>query len=163
MEQLLLDNLWLIVILAAAAVAILYLLLRPRQRVRLTDSAPLRPHMVDSRKEANDIASGGAAATSDVAGEILSAPVHDHLGSGVGEIDDFQRMKGVGPKFAQMLKAHGFLRFEQLAKLTADEMARLDADLGPFRGRITRDRIVEQAAFLARGDEDGFQQQFGKL
>jgi len=42
-------------------------------------------------------------------------------------------------------------------------MAILDEQLGAFRGRIQRDRIVEQAQFLERGDTDGFEQQFGKL
>ncbi len=43
------------------------------------------------------------------------------------------------------------------------EIERLDPQLGAFRGRIIRDRIVEQAAYLARGDIDGFEQRFGKL
>ena len=32
-----------------------------------------------------------------------------------------------------------------------------------FKGRITRDRWVEQAGYLARGDTAGFEAQFGKL
>ena len=51
----------------------------------------------------------------------------------------------------------------QLAHLTPTEVDRLDAQLGAFRGRIARDRIVEQADYLARGDIDGFEQRFGKL
>jgi predicted flap endonuclease-1-like 5' DNA nuclease len=47
--------------------------------------------------------------------------------------------------------------------LTPTEIERLDERLGTFRGRITRDRIVEQADYLARGDTDGFEQRFGKL
>ena len=62
-----------------------------------------------------------------------------------------------------LLHARGFTRFEQLAHLTAEEIELLDQQLGAVRGRITRDRIVEQAAYLARGDIDGFEQQFGKL
>ena len=57
----------------------------------------------------------------------------------------------------------GFYRFEQLAQLTPTEIERLDEQLGAFRGRITRDRIVEQADYLARDDIDGFEQRFGKL
>ena len=154
-------------ILAAVLViaAILYLLLRPRQRVTLSDQVPLRPHMAyrDSDKESNDVAAAGAAATSDVSGEIIDAPVHQYLNNGPGGVDDFQRMKGVGPKFAQLLQARGFTRYEQIARLSPDEVERLDAELGPFRGRLTRDRVAEQATYLARGDEDGFQQRFGKL
>ena len=139
-----------------------FLLLRPRQQVRLSDSAPIRPHMAhrDSPKEANDILSEAAAATGDVAGQIIDAPVHRHLAE---DGDNFLRMKGVGPKFADMLAARGFTRFEQLASLTTEEIERLDPQLGPFRGRVKRDRIVEQAHYLARGDQDGFEQTFGKL
>ncbi len=144
-----------------------YLIFRPRQRVRLTDSAPLRPHMTgharDSRREANDIASEAAAAASDVSGEIIGARVHKHLANGVDEADDFQRIKGVGPRLAEMLHARGFFHFEQLAHLTSHEIDLLDRQLGPFSGRIRRDRIVEQATYLARGDVDGFEQHFGKL
>ena len=140
-----------------------FLLFRPRQRVRLDDNTPVRPHMAhqDSAREKNDILSEAAAATGDVSGELIGAPVHAHLGE--GPADDFQRMKGVGPKFAELLKARGFVRFEQLGGLSAEEAERLDQALGPFRGRLKRDKIVEQAQYLAAGDEDGFQQRFGKL
>ena len=142
------------------------IIFRPRQRVRLTDSAPVRPHMAvgqDSAGEANDIASEAAAAACDVSGEILGAPVHRHLAADGGTVDDFQRIKGVGPRLADMLRTRGFMRFEQLAHLTHEEVAMLDDQLGPFRGRIARDRIVEQATYLARGDTDGFEEHFGKL
>lgn len=155
-------------ILVALVVALIVglLVLRPRQRVRLTDSAPVRPHMTanrDSPAEANDIASEAAAAACDVSGEIIGAPVHRHLAGGGETFDDLERIKGVGPKLGEMLRARGFMRFEQLAHLTSEEVDMLDDNLGPFRGRIRRDRIVEQAAYLARGDVDGFEQSFGKL
>jgi predicted flap endonuclease-1-like 5' DNA nuclease len=155
------------ILLAAIAIGAIigFLLLRRRQRVRLTDSAPIRPYMSnsqDSLREGNDVASEAAAAASDVAGEIIGAPVHAHLGNGP-DVDDFQRMKGVGPKLADALHARGFARFEQLAGLSGEEVERIDSQLGAFRGRIRRDRIVEQAQYLARGDQDGFEQRFGKL
>ena len=107
--------------------------------------------------------SEAAAATSDVTGELLAAPVHRKLSGGGDPADDLLLLKGVGPKFADALHALGFLRFEQLAHLGPTEVERLDAQLGAFRGRITRDRIVEQADYLARGDTDGFEQRFGAL
>ena len=162
-----LNDYWPAVLVALVIALIVGLLLfRPRQRVRLTDSAPIRPHMAAdrvSRKEADDIASEAAAATCDVSGEIIGAPVHRHLSAGEGPQDDFQRIKGVGPKLAELLQARGFARFEQLAHLTPEEVDILDEQLGPFRGRIRRDRITEQASYLARGDIDGFEQHFGKL
>lgn len=154
---------WLIVVVAALALA--FILLRPRQRVRLTDTAPLRPHMAAaaSPPEGRGIAGEAAAATSDLTGAIFRAPVHRELDGEAEPHDDFCRMKGVGPKFAEALRGAGFVRYEQLAHLTPTEVERLDARLGTFSGRLTRDRVVEQADYLARGDVDGFEQRFGKL
>ena len=155
---------WLIVILVALVLA--FILLRPKQRVTLTDSAPTRPHMTHQQKgppEGRGLAGEHAAAASDVTGELLRAPVHKHLDGEAGVHDDLARLKGVGPKFADALNGLGFVRFEQIANLTPTEIDRLDARLGTFAGRIARDRIVEQADYLARNDTDGFEQKFGKL
>jgi predicted flap endonuclease-1-like 5' DNA nuclease len=153
---------YIIGVLAIAIVGAL-ILARPRQRVRLTDSAPVRPHMVNRPREGRGLAGEAAAATSDVAGELFGAPVRRELDGHKSPADDFVVLKGVGPKFADALHAIGFDRFEQLASLSPAEVERLDAQLGAFSGRIVRDRIVEQAAYLARGDIDGYEQRFGKL
>jgi predicted flap endonuclease-1-like 5' DNA nuclease len=153
---------WLIAIVVVLALA--FLLLRPKQRVQLTDSAPVRPHMAQKRPpEGRGIAGEHAAAASDVTGDILRAPVHKKLDGEKEPHDDLCVMKGVGPKLAEALHDLGFKRYEQLAHLTPTEVERLDERVGTFRGRITRDRIVEQAGYLARGDRDGFEQKFGKI
>jgi predicted flap endonuclease-1-like 5' DNA nuclease len=72
-------------------------------------------------------------------------------------------LKGVGPKLAQKLNENGIIRFDQLAGLGTNEVAMLEEKLGPFRGRLSRDRVVEQASYLARGDTEGFEARFGKL
>jgi predicted flap endonuclease-1-like 5' DNA nuclease len=159
---------WILLLLAAIVLAIVaYLLLRPRQSVRLTDTAPVRPHMaqrrVPERGEGRGISDEVAAAASDVTGDILNARVHSNLPGASGPPDDLRRLKGVGPKLAEMLNERGIIRYEQIARLTPDEVERLDAALGAFRGRLTRDRVVEQADYLARGDIDGFENRFGKL
>jgi predicted flap endonuclease-1-like 5' DNA nuclease len=87
-----------------------------------------------------------------------SEPVHASDGA-----DDLTRMKGVGPKLAERLNALGVTRFAQLAALDPAEAAALDAQLGTFQGRIHRDRWIEQASFLARGDQAGYEAVFGKL
>ena len=43
------------------------------------------------------------------------------------------------------------------------DIARVDAQMGNFKGRIVRDRWVEQARLLADGDIAGFEATFGKL
>jgi predicted flap endonuclease-1-like 5' DNA nuclease len=157
---------WLLVVIAVAVVAILaFLLLRPRQRVQLSQSGtPVRPHM---RAKADHVGRGltdeAAAAVSDVSGEIISAPVHDNLPGGSGPPDDLTRLKGVGPKFAALLNGAGITRFDQLARLTDGDIDRLDKSLGAFSGRLGRDQVPLQADYLARGDQDGFEQRFGKL
>ena len=154
---------WWLIVAAVVVIGLLVVLLRPRQRVQLTDSAPVRPHMAQSAPvEGRGLVGEAAAATTDVAGQVLAAPVHDAL-EGRTNGDDLSMLKGVGPKFADALRAIGFQRFDQLARLTPAEIERLDAQLGAFRGRIARDRIVEQADYLARNDIDGFEQRFGKL
>ena len=149
------------------------LIFRPRQRVKLSDSAPVRPHMaVEQRRplpdavpprpthEGRGLVDEAAAAFGDVSGEILRANVHAEL---PGAADELQRLKGVGPKFANLLHSQGIFSFDQIARLTPNEVERIDAVMGAFRGRFARDRIVEQADYLARGDQDGYEQAFGKL
>ena len=154
---------WLIAIVVALVLA--FIVLRPKQRVQLTDSAPVRPHMAQAKRppEGRGLAGEAAAAASDMTGALFRAPVHQTLDGETDQRDDLCRLKGVGPKFADALHGLGFDRFEQIAALTPTEIERLDSRLGTFAGRITRDRIVEQADYLARGDSDGFEQKFGKL
>jgi len=83
--------------------------------------------------------------------------------SASGPPDNLQTMKGVGPKLAAQLNGAGVTRFDQLAALSPGEAAALDRQMGPFSGRIAKDRLVEQAAYLARGDTDGFEAAFGRL
>jgi predicted flap endonuclease-1-like 5' DNA nuclease len=154
---------WVIVILLALVLA--FILLRPKQRVQLTDSAPVRPHMAQQKRppEGRGIAAEAAAAASDLTGEILHAPVHRTRDGDKGPADDLCRLKGVGPKFADALHGIGFTRYEQIAALSPTEIERIDRQLGAFSGRLTRDRIIEQADYLARDDTDAFEQRFGKL
>jgi len=154
---------WWVIVIVVVALVLAFILLRPKQRVALTDSAPVRPHMPQSMaREGRGIAGEAAAATSDVSGAIISAPVHRALQGDIPR-DDLCLLKGVGPKFADALHAAGFFNFGQIAGLSPVEVDRLDEQLAAFRGRITRDRIVEQADYLARNDTDGFEQRFGKL
>jgi predicted flap endonuclease-1-like 5' DNA nuclease len=142
-----------------------YLFFRPRQRVKLSSDTPLRPHMTAAARtgEGRRFTDEAAAAASDVAGQILGARVHAELPGASGPPDDLQQLKGVGPKFAAMLNERGITRFDQIAKLSPGQVEAIDAAMGAFRGRFERDRIVEQADYLARGDLDGYKAKFGNL
>lgn len=76
-------------------------------------------------------------------------------------IDDLKRIKGLGPKLVGLLNEQGITTFAQIAAWTDADVERVDASLGRFQGRITRDKWVEQAKLLAAGDESGFSATFG--
>jgi predicted flap endonuclease-1-like 5' DNA nuclease len=59
------------------------------------------------------------------------------------------------------LNEQGITSFAQIASWDDAEIARVDATLGRFEGRITRDNWVEQAKHLSAGDTDGFTSKFG--
>lgn len=72
-------------------------------------------------------------------------------------------LKGLGPKAAVRLAALGITTTDQLAGLSPAQVAALDAQMGSFAGRITRDRWIEQAQLLSAGDKAAFEAAFGKL
>ena len=73
-----------------------------------------------------------------------------------GAADDLKQIKGVGPKLEMLCNDLGFYHFDQIANWTADEVAWVDANLQGFKGRVSRDKWVEQAKTLASGDETEF-------
>ena len=89
--------------------------------------------------------------------EIAPAP------AAAGPPDPLTRMKGLGPKAQATLETLGVTRYDQIAAWSDADVARIDAEMGAFRGRIVRDRWVEQARYLAAGDVAGFEAVFGKL
>jgi len=76
---------------------------------------------------------------------------------------DITQLKGLGPKLAATLAELGYTRLDQIAALTPDQAADLDAKLGNFQGRMARDRWIEQAKLLVVGDRAAYEAEFGKL
>lgn len=77
--------------------------------------------------------------------------------------DPLTQIKGLGPKASAMLAGLGVTRFAQIAAWSDADVARIDAEMGAFKGRIVRDRWIDQARLLAKGDVQGFEAEFGKL
>ncbi|WP_246035885.1 endonuclease [Aliishimia ponticola] len=73
-----------------------------------------------------------------------------------GKADDLKQIKGIGPKLEQLCNSLGFYHFDQIASWSADEVAWVDANLLGFKGRVSRDKWVEQAKVLASGGETAF-------
>jgi predicted flap endonuclease-1-like 5' DNA nuclease len=161
-------NTIIIVVVAILAVLILaFVLLRrgapkiERRREGETYVASTeRPYMKPPPRGGAGVADEVAHATTDVADEVLGVHTRPHHD---GPADDLTRLKGVGPKFVARLSELGITRYDQLAGLNANEAAHLDERMGPFQGRLARDRVIEQADLLARGDTESFEEKFGKL
>lgn len=164
-----------VIIVAALAAAIVGLLIwrsarraRHRAPVLSERSGDERPYLRQAPPAAatppappapaTGVADEVATAATDVVCDVLHVDSHD-----AGAADDLQAMKGVGPKLAARLHELGITSYAQLAGLGDTEVAMLDDRLGPFRGRVARDRLIEQAQYLARRDTDGFEARFGKL
>lgn len=75
--------------------------------------------------------------------------------------DDIARIKGVGPKLVALLGELGVTTFAQIAAWSDADVTRIDAQLGRFKGRITRDHWIDQAKMLAAGDETAFTNKYG--
>ena len=95
-------------------------------------------------------------------GEVIAAAAMQSSNF-AGDADDLTRIKGLGPKLAALLRGLGITRFEQIAGWSEADVARVDARLGSFQGRIARDAWIEQARYLAAGDVAGFEARFGKV
>ena len=163
-------NTILIVVAVLAVLIVGFLIMRPRrQRLDTRRSQTDEPYVASRERpymraqEGSGVTGEVAAATTDIAGEVLGVDAHGALSGAGGPADDLQLLKGVGPKFVARLQELGITRFEQLASFSERELTMLDERMGPFRGRLAKDRVREQADYLARGDIDGFEERFGKL
>lgn len=152
------DNLILLVVILLIGLAVAFLVFR-----RSGEQANLTSDRRADGPEGNGLQDEFAAATQDVAGEILGVDAHPNIPGPSGPPDNLRLLKGVGPKMVAQLNEFGITRFDQLAGLTETEVALLDKRMGAFQGRIARDRLAEQARYLERGDKDGFEAKFGKL
>ena len=77
--------------------------------------------------------------------------------------DNLELLKGVGPKLNTLLKTLGVTSFEQVANWAAADIADIDAKLGTFAGRISRDNWIDQSKLLVAGDVAGFEKKYGSL
>ena len=62
--------------------------------------------------------------------------------------DDLQLIVGVGPGLEKKLRDAGITSYSQIAALTPAEIAKLEANVVKFTGRITRDDWIGQAQQL---------------
>lgn len=143
---------------AIVLIALLWLLLGRKRKGRIEG------------QEGDGVADGAAAAIEDTIGQLLGVDAHPDaapapvaLPEPAGDPDVLTTLKGLGPKAATRLGELGITRFDQLAALTPAQQTAIDDQMGAFKGRLHKDRWIEQADYLARDDRAGFEAQFGKL
>ncbi|MET0370837.1 MAG: hypothetical protein ABW039_05605 [Sphingobium sp.] len=91
---------------------------------------------------------------------LPAAPASDSAGKAA---DDLLKLKGVGPKLNMLLIELGVTSYAQIAGWSDTDVAAIDARLGAFKGRPTRDQWIDQAKYLAAGDIAGFEARYGKM
>ena len=79
-----------------------------------------------------------------------------------GRADDLKRIRGIGPKLEELLNSMGFFHYDQIAGWSESEVAWVNNNLTGFKGRVSRDNWVEQAATLAGGGETAFSRKADK-
>lgn len=92
---------------------------------------------------------------------MLASEGMPNIAAARGESEDLTLINGIGPKLALLLDDLGVRRFDQIAAWDADDVAEVDAHLGSFRGRATRDQWIEQAKLIAKGDMQTWKGRFG--
>ncbi|WP_294294844.1 helix-hairpin-helix domain-containing protein [uncultured Sphingomonas sp.] len=122
--------------------------------------APAPPPLTGDDSPVVATAAPFAPAPAKIAADLATPPADPAPAS---SRDDLTQLKGVGPKLAARLNELGITTYAQIAALSPTEAEILDAQLGSFQGRMSRDRWVEQAGHLARDDRAGFEAAFGKL
>jgi predicted flap endonuclease-1-like 5' DNA nuclease len=171
-----------IIIIAVIVVVILLLLLLLRgrkQRVAFGDQPAELPPMAPpvpkapiatpktpapAAAEGRGIGDEVTAAIEDVVDQFIGLDAHP---SGQEQVrhagDALTTLKGLGPKAASRLNELGITTFAQIAAWSEADIDAIDEQMGAFKGRLRRDRWVDQAKLLAKGDIAGFEAAFGKL
>ena len=171
-----------IAVIVVIALAILFLVRGRKQHVTFSDTPPLTPKAAapkveaalspvaaapvvpaESWAEGQGLATEIADAVEDVVDQFVDIKSHPGGEPSPGPRDTLTQLKGLGPKAASILADLGVTRFEQIAAWNEADVAAIDARMGAFKGRITRDRWVDQAKLLAEGDTAAFEAEFGAL
>ncbi|MCF6325819.1 MAG: hypothetical protein L3J21_00850 [Devosiaceae bacterium] len=119
-------------------------------------AAPKKPAAATTTPEpaANPAAKDETSAAPDGKPKPLSGPRD-------GKKDDLKRIKGVGPKIEKTLNGLGIYHFDQVAQWSPKSVDWINGFIS-FKDRIQREKWIEQAAKLAKGQETEFSKRVDK-
>ena len=121
------------------------------QLAKLKTTTQVAPLSVKQVADVTAAAVGTAAASSSAVGgkpELLNAPRG-------GKGDDLGLIWGVAEKLAEKLNNMGIWHFDQIAKWTPVNVAWFENQVPGFKGRVARDKWIEQCTKLASGWRPG--------
>lgn len=75
-----------------------------------------------------------------------------------GKADDLQEIEGIGPALEKLVNGMGFYHFDQIAAWAPADVAEVDAEMKTFKGRIARDKWVEQAKIIVTDGLEAFRE-----
>ena len=75
-----------------------------------------------------------------------------------GKADDLKEIEGIGPALEKLVNGLGFYHFDQIAGWSEADVALVDAEMKTFKGRIARDKWVEQAKIIVKDGLDAFRE-----
>jgi len=78
-----------------------------------------------------------------------------------GKKDDLKRIKGVGPKIEKTLNGLGIYHFDQIAQWSPKSVDWINGFIS-FKDRIQREKWIEQATKLAKGQDTEFSKRVDK-
>ena len=114
----------------------------------------MREDATGAESPAGKVDGGAATGGKKILNKLFDAP------AGVAA-DDLKLITGVGPVLERNMNALGITTWAQVAGLTPDQITSVEGELG-FRGRVTRDKWLEQAEALATGGVAEYIKRFGK-
>lgn len=163
-----------IAVIVVIALAVLLLVRGRKQHVKFDAAPPLRPIapapkvaaptiVPPTAVEGHGITTEIADAVEDVVDQFVGIQSHPQPEPAKGPGDTLTQLKGLGPKAASILNDLGVTRFDQIASWNAADVAAIDAQMGAFKGRIAKDRWIDQAKLLSKGDTAAFEAEFGAL
>lgn len=112
-----------------------------RLAARVDEAPPAVPKAAPAPSPVTAPPPAGKSRSSDPKPATLSAPRNGHA-------DNLKQIKGIGPKIEASLYAMGIFHIDQIAGWNKANIDWVDAQLS-FKGRIRRERWVEQALELA--------------
>ncbi|MDP3197893.1 hypothetical protein [Tabrizicola sp.] len=76
----------------------------------------------------------------------------------IGKADDLQEIEGIGPALEKLVNSLGFYHYDQIAAWTEADVALVDGEMKTFKGRIARDKWVEQARIIVSDGLEAFRE-----